>query len=267
MDGDFATSDRWNALYQTLMAPGGTVEQLQGVVRFGLALYSSEDGNEGGACPLLTEVMPPALDNHAHIDAVYSMASPIDETPTGESHAGVAAALAAFDEPGRKAIVLATDGEPDTCAQPNPNEGQALVIDSVQAAFADGIETYVVSVGDEVGEAHLQEVANAGVGKAVDDPAPAPFYVALDAEALVDALTAIIGGFVSCELPVDGLVDLDRQCEGTVMLDGVELECPVDWHMLDGSTLQLLGEACDRLRDGQMHAVTASWPCDAVVIP
>ena len=266
MTDDFDGTPRWDALYQTLMEPGGVVDALQSDVRFGLALYSSENGNEGPTCPMLTEV-PPALDNHAAIDAVYDAADPIDETPTGESLALVAEGLAMFAEPGPKAIVLATDGEPDTCATPNPQEGQPEVISAVQAAYADGIETFVISVGDEVGAPHLQEVANAGVGKPVDDPDPAPYYIALDAAELVDAFDEIISGFISCELAIDGIVDLDQQCEGTVLLDGVELECPVEWHMLDESTLELLGAACETLKDGMSHEIDATWPCDVVNIP
>jgi hypothetical protein len=266
MTDDFSGMPRWDALYDTLMEPGGVVDALQGQVRFGFALYSSMDGNEGGMCPMLTEV-PPALDNYDAIDAVYDAADPMDETPTGESLGLVAMSLAMFDEEGPKAIVLATDGEPDTCAVPNPQDGQPEVISAVQAAYGDGIETYVISVGDEVGEPHLQQVANAGVGKDVDDPDPAPFYVALNAEDLVEAFDEIISGFISCQLAVDGIVDLDKQCDGTVLLDGVELECPVEWHMLDESTLELLGDACETLKDGQPHEVDASWPCDAINIP
>lgn len=266
MTEDFSGQQRWNALYDTLMGANGTVMALQSNVRFGLALYSSEDGNDGPTCPMLTEV-PPALDNYDAIDAVYGPASPIDETPTGESHALVAAELLAFNEPGPKAIVVATDGEPDTCAEPNPQNGQPEVITSVQNAFGDGIETFVISVGTEVGQQHLQQVANAGVGKPVDDPSPAPFYVALDAGDLVDAFHEIIGGFISCELSIDGIVDLAQECEGTVLLDGVELSCPVDWHLLDESTLELLGDACTQWKDGEHHALDASWPCGAVMIP
>jgi hypothetical protein len=266
MTEDFSGQERWAALYETLMGAGGTVETLQSDVRFGLALYSSIDGNEGGMCPMLTEVGP-ALDNFDAMDAIYDPADPLDETPTGESLAVVAGTLEAFTEPGPKAIVLATDGEPDTCATPNPQEGQPEVIAAVEAAFAADISTFVVSVGDDVGEAHLQEVANAGVGKPVDDPVPAPFYVALDAGDLIAAFDEIIGGFASCEIPIDGIVELDQACEGTLLLDGVELSCPVDWNMLDPMTIELLGEACDTWKDGQPHGLGASWPCGAVQIP
>jgi von Willebrand factor type A domain len=266
MTTDFSGQERWTALYETLMGPGGTVESLQSDVRFGLAMYSSVDGNEGGMCPMLTEVGP-ALDNFAAIDAVYGPAIPIDETPTGESLALVADELAAFAEPGPKAIVLATDGEPDTCAEPNPQNGQPESIAAVQAAFDDDISTFVISVGTEVGASHLQQVANAGVGKDVDDPMPAPYYLALDAGDLVDAFHEIIGGFVSCEVPIDGIVDLDQMCDGTLLLDGVEIACPVDWSMVDESTVELLGDACALWKDGESHEIDATWPCGVVQIP
>ena len=38
--------------------------------------------------------------------------------------------------PGDKVIVLATDGEPDTCAEPNPQNGQGV---AVAAAAAPGL--------------------------------------------------------------------------------------------------------------------------------
>jgi hypothetical protein len=267
MTADFAGQERWDAIYETLMDPAdGVVASLQSSVRFGLTLYSSIDGFEGGQCPLLTTVEP-ALDNHGPIDAVFAPADPIDETPTGESLAAVAQALAAFPADGPKGIVLATDGEPDTCAQPNPQEGQAESLDAAAQAFDLGITTYVISVGNEVGADHLQRMANVGVGKAPDDPLSAPYYQALDAQQLVDAFEEIIGAFVSCELLIDGEVDLAQACDGTVWLDGVELECGTDYEVPTPTVLRLLGQACATLQDGGEHTVDASWPCGAVAIP
>lgn len=267
MTSDFSGQERWDAVYETLMDPAdGVLATLESQVRFGLTLYTSEDGFDGGECPLLTGVEP-MLDNRAAIDAVYSGAQPVDETPTGESLMAVADQLAAFEADGPKGIVLATDGEPDTCAQPNPQEGQPEALDAAEAAFDLGITTYIISVGDDVGAEHLQEMANVGVGKAPDDPMPAPYYQALDAAQLVAAFEEIIGSFVSCELLIDGEVDLSQACDGTVTLDGVELECGVDYDLPNPTTLELLGEACAILQDGEDHTVNASWPCDAVNIP
>jgi hypothetical protein len=224
------------------------------------------DGNEGGQCPMLTSV-PPALNNYAAIDAVYGPEQPIDETPTGESLAAVAMDLAAFAEPGPKGIVLATDGQPDTCAEPNPQNGEPESLQAAQDAYAMGIETFILSVGPDVAQNHLQEMANVGKGLAPDAANPAPYWQALDPQQLVDAFNEIVGSFVSCNLAVDGIVDLSQYCEGTVTIDGNVLECDVDWTMPDESTLVLLGDACATLQDGGEHSVAATWPCGAVQIP
>ncbi len=267
MNSDFSGQPRWDAIYETLMDPAdGVVATLDSQVRFGLTLYSSEDGFEGGECPLLTTVAP-ALDNFGAIDGMFAPADPIDETPTGESLAAVAVQLADFAADGPKGIVLATDGEPDTCEQPNPQEGQPQALAAAEQAYELGITTYIISVGDDVGADHLQEMANVGVGKAPDDPMPAPYYQALDAMQLVDAFEEIIGNFVSCELVIEGEVDLEQACEGTVSLDGMELECGVDYDIPNPTTLELMGDACDTLQDGGDHMVDASWPCGAINIP
>src|SRR5262249_24932837 len=75
-----------------------------------------------------------------------------------------------------KYILLVTDGNPDRCGEPDPQCGQDDAITAVQAAFAAGISTYVVGIGDitaatndpgcwgRCGPLHLQDLANAGAG-------------------------------------------------------------------------------------------------------
>ncbi len=220
----------------------------------------------GAECPLLTTIEP-ALDNQLTIDEQYAPALPVADTPTGESLAAVAELLADFAQDGPAGIVLATDGDPDTCAAPNPNNGQQESLDAATTAFGEGITTYIISVGDEGGADHLQQMANVGVGKLPDDPDPAPYYQALDAMQLVDAFEEIIGSFVSCELIIDGEVDLEQACSGTVTLDDMELECGTDYEVPEPSLLVLQGAACQTLQDGDDHTVDASWPCGAVDIP
>jgi len=264
MTEDFQGQNRWDAVYETLMAPGtGVVAQLESSVRFGLTLYSSENGLEGGECPMLTNVAP-AFGNLAAMDQTFTSADPIDETPTGESLAATAQMLAAFDAEGPKGIVLATDGEPDTCAEPNPQNGQDESLAAAEEAFEMGIRTFVISVGNEVGDAHLQDLANVGMGRPRTSSDPAPFYKALNSEELIRAFDEIVGGFLLCEFSIDGQVDASRACEGSVSIDGQSLDCGADWEV-NGSSLRLMGEACELLGDGLAHAVEAKWPCGVVV--
>ncbi len=257
--------DRWTAVVQTLAGPDGVVASLQTDVRFGLTLYTN-DKDDPRTCPALTTVEP-AFENLEAIADVFASAVPEHETPTGESLDIVAAALAASSHFGPKAIILATDGEPDTCAVPDPQTGQPEALDATAHAFDLGVQTHVISVGQDISEQHLQQLANLGVGRPIDADDPAPYYQAFDTGALAAAFETIIGSVASCILTVEGEIDLDRACEGTVWLDGIPLTCEQDWRLPNASTLELLGEACETLQDGDNHTVEADFPCDVVDIP
>lgn len=269
MDDAFGPVSRWDAVFQTLMDPDeGLVQGLQSQVRFGVALYTSDDGTTaGGVCPILEEVLP-ALDNYDAIFDLYAPLEPIEDTPTAASIARVRADLDTITEPGPKIIVLATDGEPDTCTTPDPDGLPAARADSVAAAqdsHAAGIDLFIISVGDAIAEEHLQDMANAGVGLPIGGAENAPFYQALNVGALNDAFDEIIGGVRSCTFLLDGEVDESRADEGTVTLDGEPLVYEVDWRLNDPSTLEIIGPACDTLLAGGQHEVEAEFECGVVV--
>lgn len=268
MTSSYPGGNRWDVLYDALMDPqDGVVKSLESQVRFGLALYTSQDGSQGGTCPILTEVSI-ALDNHAAIEAIYASNNPEDETPTGESVEAVATQLANIEETGPKIIILATDGEPDTCAEPNPQNGQAVAIAAAEAAYANGIETVVLAVGNQISQGHLQDMANAGAGLPVNGSQNATYYQPNDKQGLIDDFNTIIDGQRSCVLTLNGVIDPDRACDGEVYLDGNPLECdgPDGWRANGGAEIELLGAACDTIKTGD-HSVTGSFPCGAVVEP
>src|SRR5690606_24450106 len=100
--------------------------------------------------------------------------------------------------PGPRVIVLATDGEPNTCASVTATqEGRRRSADAIRAAFDAGIQTFVISVGNEVGEDHLREIANLGQGFPANDPV-ARYYPANDPAQLTEAFDIIINGIRSC---------------------------------------------------------------------
>ena len=268
--------NRWEALRDSLMdEPDGLVFALQSSVRFGLALYSAEaDGNSSdpvpGMCPLV-EWVGPALDNHGAIQTVYGPTDPIDETPTGASIDAVLDLLAMTPDPSEDPtiFILATDGEPDTCAQPNPQEGQPEALAAAERAYRTGIRTFVISVGEGVvSERHLQDMANAGLGRGAGDP-DAEFWVAGDDEGLRTALTDIIGGELSCVVTLEGRIQsLEDACAGTVRLNGEALSCddPNGWRVIDETHIELTGDACDTLQSGPGVTLEASFPCDVILI-
>ena len=264
--------DRWQTLVDTLTDPQSSlIRRLEGSVRFGMALYSSDRGFGTGAqrreCPVLTSV-DIAIENFSAMSAVLGDAAngPDGDTPTAESVAAVTAQLGAVTEEGPKSIILATDGDPDTCDDPDSNNEQSskdLSVAAVQTAFGAGIRTHVISVGDEVTQSHLKALAVAGAG---GDPS-AEAFTALDTAALENAFASIIGSVRTCDFTLQGTVDAADASRGTVLLDGAALTFgdPNGWVMPDESTVRLQGSACDTIQ-GDATGISMSFPCDAIEI-
>lgn len=291
---------RWNVLRNALIDPdNGLVAGLEDEVRFGLTLYTSPafavggppgrgmgggtgSGGAGGVsaggggtggdagsmmCPWLIEV-PVALNNLGPISAVYLPNDEQGYTPTGQSLAVVWPKLAAIDEtvmPGPKFMILATDGDPNTCNQNNQTaamEGRQASVEAIAAAKAAGITTYVISVGTDVTEEHLREIANIGQGYPADDPTDR-FYVTTDTAGLVAALKEIILGVRPCDFELDGMVKVEKAADGTVVIDGTPLvyNDPNGWSLTSPTHIQLNGTACDLVREGGSK-LEVSFPCD-----
>jgi hypothetical protein len=161
--------------------------------------------------------------------------------------------------------VLATDGEPDTCAEPNPQNGQDESIAAAQAAFGKDVRTFVIAVGDEVSLGHLQDVANAGAGLPIGGADKAPYYLALNQQTLIDAFDKIINGVRSCVLKLNGTVDAQSASEGKVYLDGAVLgyNDPNGWKLNGPDEIELVGTSCDKIKLGD-HSISVQFPCGIV---
>ncbi len=255
MEEDFdAGATRWEAVEDTLVGPEGVVTQLQSSIRFGASFY---DNPMVGTCPdVLT--LPAQLDAADEIADLFASEMPGGDTPTGESIELITGELLADAWEGEKVIVLATDGEPDTCAVPEPmNQAQTdmvrgVAVEAVAAAYAAGIRTFVISVGPEIAEEHLQDLANAGVG-VPDGGADADFYVANDNASLVAAFNAIVSGLRPCtfELASPLPASAAPACTLTVNDASVPYDDPNGWVVReDEVTLELQGEACDAIQEG-----------------
>lgn len=271
MTTNFQGTPRWDVVYDVLMNPvDGVVKQLEAQVRFGLVLYTG-----GSSCPGLIQQMPPALNNYLAIDAVYSQEGPLGDTPTGDSILAITPGLVSFAEPGPKLIILATDGDPDRCSDPDGHDqvSKDLSTDAAAAAYAQDVELVVIAVGDEVSQAHQQDMANAGKGLPVPAADPctdpmvcAPTYEPTTKQAMIDAFLEIINGQRTCVFTLDGAVIPGKECEGTVVVNGITLPCndPNGWVLNAPTELEFLGDACDAIMNDPEVEITASWPCDAV---
>ncbi|ACY14465.1 vWA domain-containing protein [Haliangium ochraceum] len=276
MDQNFGGIKRSQAVRNALFdEDDGVVALLQSQVRFGASLYTSFDGNEAPPCPRLTQVAP-AFNNltalRADIGGPLNDPPNAGDTPTGESIDAIAENFPDNGPNDKPLIVLATDGEPDSCTDPDPNTdpGRAatrrLSEEATQRAFEAGIELYVLSVGNDVGADHLQRVANAGVGKALDESNdPATVYIGNNQQELVDAFSEIIRSARSCEFTLAGTVTDPEG--GTVSLNGELLEYETDWVIGDdGGSLELIGAACESYINATETAVIkAEFSCDSVI--
>jgi hypothetical protein len=268
MNAKFGVSDRWQTLRTALMDPtAGIVNTLQAQVRFGLSLFSGRNG--APPCPELTNVAP-ALNNFAAIDAAYPVPTTaiIDDTPTGESIDAASMALQAVMEPGQKVIVLATDGEPDTCKNPDsdPAGGKEVALTAAENAFKAGVFTFYISVGNEVSDLHATQMANVGQGYPRTD-AMQRFYRANNQMELGAAFTTIVNGVRSCAFPLNGMVKKGGEASGTVTLNGAVLPLgdPNGWRLSSPSTIELQGTACDTVKNVDKPVVHASFPCGTIV--
>jgi hypothetical protein len=271
---------RWNVVRDVLMNPAkGIVKPLEDRVRFGLSLYSSRNGqvlqgqpeevDPDKMCPELIEV-PIALSNHQAMLDQFQCSDISEDTPTGESLLAAASTLNAYDEPGPKVIVLATDGEPDTCECPDfggavpdkckedgvPQRIQEEVVAIAQGILADDITVHVINVstpGNASLQRHLEEVAAAGGGEV---------YPGFSPGALSDAFEDIINGVRSCKIDLDGEIATGKESSGKVTLDGdlLELDAPDGWQVNTPSQIELLGAACEAIKSGG-HDLSISFPC------
>jgi von Willebrand factor type A domain-containing protein len=268
----FGGSTRWSVLREAVVDPDvGLLASLDPNARVGMMLYTGRGGfNNPLGCPLITQVSAD-FDNVEAVRETYRAAEPQrgGDTPTGESITQAAAALSNITTASPKYILLATDGEPDTCAQPKPSEGLPQALEAASAAFAQGIRVFVLGVSDGLDAWRVQQLANAGAGKdpnlvyGVDAEAEEPFSASTDPRELAGQLRGIIGDVRSCTIELGARVGTEGLPQGQLVLDGQPLanDRRNGWTFVDANTVRLNGAACDKvLADGQRLEVR--FPCE-----
>lgn len=276
MDEDFNGKARWTVLKDTLIGTGNILQSLQGEVKFGLTTYSFTPGDPG--CPTLAST-PAALNNFVAIQSALSPMKIQDNTPTGESVLRVAGlddagaplsgGFAQVDVGGPKILILATDGDPDTCSDPDSNGSappKQLTVWAVTQAYKAGIRTYVIAIGPDVAQAHQQEVANVGLGFAANAGDAAPFYRPNDATQLANVIRDIVNGARTCVFSLNGSVQAGEEAKGSVSLNGQPLvyQDPNGWKLNNPRELELLGGACTTAKTAATANLSVRFPCGSV---
>jgi hypothetical protein len=272
---------RWDAIRTALIVePDGIVSAYQGSIRFGFEGFT---GFPPDNCPNVVSV-PHALNNYKKILEVFDaittvpLVMPTGQTPTGEALKVIVDKL----EPQVKAkldvnvdpfyMLIATDGLPDSCAVPEAEDDPAAhpeamqsVIDQIKRAYQLGIKSFVLSVGPDVSDAHLQDVANAGVGSS-----KARFWKVDDDQGLRDALSAIIGAASSCQLKLEGTItNVNKACQwGSVVLNSKKLPCNDQdgWRVVSPTEIELIGPSCTQYKNDLKAVLSVTFPCDVIVL-
>lgn len=260
MRGGYPTREspatRWSVVRQALLDPGrGVVATLQQSIQFGLVFYTSRNGFRGGTCPMLSSVSV-ATDNYEDIRDLYDRTSPDDDTPTGAAIDHVVRDSAAVKHQGPRVLLLVTDGDPDTCEQPDPQDGQVQAISAAQRAFAAGLDFYVLGVSSDISGDKLQQLANAGKGKplgavwGLDPEAAEPFQASTNVVGLTAQLRGILERLPLCEVALEREVTFTELARSTVTLDGEPLAygTPDGFRLKDPHHLEIVGQACETLR-------------------
>ena len=259
-----ASGTRWQTLRSTLMDPGGIVDSLQSVVRFGMVIYSGADlGGTGTECVKLVTVEP-ALDNYATLMAQYPAVPIGTGTPTHKAIEHVVNNLPVLNEQmpdmdlDPTFVVLATDGAPnDNCGGGGLGNGaEQQVLDIVTQGTSQGMNMFVISLaGDDTQlQGHLNDVAAA-------TQTMTPPFVPETRDSLVETFQMIVGS-ATCRVALDGTVVAGKECQGEVRLSGAPQACndPNGWQLEDERTVQLNGTACETFLS-TASMVVAEFPC------
>ncbi len=262
----FDGASRWSAVEDALVdAPDGEVTQRQSLTRFGLTVYH---GLQAG-CPDL-EGVAPQLDAADEIAAVFAVEAPLGANPVGESIEEVTQDLETDVWDGEKTIVLVLADEPTTCAIPAPGNALQLAetrdaaTAAVTMAYSAGYPTAVVTLGEDIDDGFLQELANAGAGVQAGDP-DATYYVTTDDGELTAAFAAIFAPIRPCSFTLDQALPDELIPGCTVEVNGmvVDYDDPDGWSRPDEQTLELQGMACVSIQQGDV-SVQMVCNCDDV---
>jgi hypothetical protein len=152
---------------------------------------------------------------------------------------------------------------PTACRTAAAGDGEQASINATAGAFAANIRLFMPrsATGSTTATSRPWQRRCRRAGRSAERP---PFFVAH--AAIKTAFAWIIGGVTSCELTINGTIDETQAAGGTVTLNGMPLQFGVDWELVNGNVIRLLGQACTDLKNSPNPMVQASFPCGAVIL-
>jgi hypothetical protein len=252
-------STRYAQMREALVGTTGVVTQLESKAYFGATLYTCDPQTN----LLATTAVPRALNNANSLRTTIDSKSSGGNTPTHAAINQMVQSFSTMPPPAGSppAIVLATDGLPNTCADTGAG-GEPASVQAAAAAYAAGIPVYVLAINQN--SQHFQDLANAGQGW-MQGQMNKKYYPVQNAQELKQAFDTIINGVISCDLKLTSSIDAAQAMNGTVTVNGMVLVYGTDWILVNGDTIRLMGAACDSLKSTPNPMVAASFPCGSVI--
>jgi von Willebrand factor type A domain-containing protein len=279
------------------------VQDVQADIRVGVVTYTGQNGGAcPDLFPPVSQVTFDKNNYSSIATAINAVNQPAykGETPTAATIQQALPVLLADPSPGEKVMLLVTDGDPDFCNDPDRVCAMDAVIGAVQDAYSKGVSTTVFGLRRaELSEQHLRDVANAGSGQPVALPpgitreedlrnrcrsnpvgslqgkyspqaGTAQFFQAngTDEVALGAALDAVIYGIRSCVFDLGGAIEInpDRIGGAKITLNqGPPLVFgdPNGWTLRTGTQVELVGTACQQLKNPATAGIAFDFPCEA----
>jgi hypothetical protein len=257
-----AGCSKWS---QTTTALNTVVAATENVVNWGLKFFAT-----GNACDVAAgaEVAVGPM-NATAIATAITGATPGSSTPTRAAMQAAVAYLQTLTDTNPKYILLATDGLPNCAANGGTMGNDATAAEQAVAdALTAGFPTFVVGIGNTMGNTVLNVMAMNGGKPQMVPPASTYFYQVNNTTDLVTALNAIIGSVASCTFnlgmapngfssnkAIDVFGDGNKIPQDPTMTDG--------WSYVGGGTdqIQIFGPTCDMIMSGAIQKVAVTYRC------
>ena len=265
-DKDKGSTTRWERVQSALdTVAAATVRDYD----VGVAIFPAPSAakNKGNHCDAPEEVL--ALSNYSsNVDAFTksykTYATPPAPGSTSTMYTPTALALKTVlnrlgsnfsSSPGGDAVVLLTDGEPNSPKAPGScsiTDDAPATLAAADALAAAGVKVYVVGLA--LNSSNLQDMANHGTPGWKPGDANQPYFTATAANELSDAFEAIRQDAVVCSFELDdtglGTADfehirvvLDRDGDASTL--GNDSLISETSYTLSGTTITLAKSACD----------------------
>jgi len=261
-------NSKWS---QVSAAMDTVVMTTQANVNWGLIFFASDNMCGVGSTPNVTI----AVNNYMAISQAYANGNPTSYTPTESAMNAAVAYMKTLTDTNPKYLLLATDGLPN-CGpggKSQTSDDSPGATTAVMNAAAAGFPTFVVGIGNTMGETTLNGFAKAGGEPQVGSADGNSFYEVNSTADLVTALNKIVGIVASCTIPLTNVPPGQTNVAVSVQdASGTATKVPQDntdgWSYANGSTttIQLNGSYCDGIKMGTYSNVEFVYACDGAPI-